>query len=94
METETKDFNTYISVAQKLIAENPDFYTQEAQDGIMSFAKYLDSFKTIGMEMQILAHQMVNKIDREFITELLKEITPERAKEIAELVNSRHIHKK
>lgn len=86
--------NTYLSTAQTLIDKNPEFYDGKQKEGILSFAKYLDSFKTVGVELQLLALQKARLIDREFILALCDEIGKEKAIFIARKINQKHIHSK
>lgn len=92
-EQETK-FTTYLEVADKLIKENPDFYTKDQLEGLMSFAKYLDSFKSIGNELQLLALQQARKIDRELILACCDEFGRDKVAALAKIVTARHRHHK
>lgn len=91
---EESTFTTYIGAARKLIENNPDFYTEDQKHGMMSFAKYLDSFQTLGSQLEMLAMRAARKVDRELLEEFIKEIGMEKAKDIARRVNARHLHGK
>lgn len=91
MENENK-FTTYLEAAQKLIEENPDFWNEGEQKGVLAFAKYLDSFQTLGAQLEMLAMQQARKIDKELLSEFIDVIGLEKAKEIALKVSNRHRH--
>lgn len=87
---ETPIFKTYIEVAKNLFAEHPKFYSERAQDNILSFAKYLDSGRVLNAELQMLAMQQSRKIDGEVIQEMVKEFGLERCKEVVKRVYAKH----
>lgn len=93
-EDEKINAKSYIQVAMDHLKENPDFYDTKTTDGILIFAKYLDSFKHIGVELQLLAAQQALKIDREIFNEIIKEFGTEKVKIIAQKVNDRHFKHK
>jgi hypothetical protein len=94
MENEPVKFKTYIEVAESLIAEYPDFYNAEAKDGMLSYAKYLDSFKSLGNELQLLAMQQSRKIDHEIIMECVKVFGEKEVTDVVRIVTLRHRHTK
>lgn len=94
MSEQTPTVKTYIAVAQELIEKNPDFYNQEAQDGILSFAKYLDSFKVLGVELQLVAYQKAREIDRELILECCDVFGKENVTALAKKIAEKHRHGK
>lgn len=91
MEHEPK-FTTYLAIAQELIAENPKFYSSKDQKAILSFAKYLDSGRELGSEMQMLALRQARKIDGEVLQECVKEFGKEAMTTVVKRVYDRHKH--
>lgn len=59
-------------------------------EGVIRFAHHLDSFQTLDMRLELLALRQMNKVDREFMSEMIDELGLEKAKEIALRVNARH----
>lgn len=60
-------FRTYLQIAYDLFETDPDFYTADEKDAILSFAKYLDSGRVLNAELQMIAMQQARKIDGEVI---------------------------
>lgn len=89
---EDNSFSTYLSTAEKLFEENKDFYNEDAKNAILSFAKYLDGFNTLSVQMQLLALQQSRKIDREVLFAMAKVLGPDRTTEIIKEVHSGHKH--
>lgn len=90
--TAENDFGTYLSTAEKLFEEHKDFYKEEDKKAILSFAKYLDSFKTLSIQMQFLALQQSRKIDREVLFAMSDALGKEKTTEIINGVYSNHRH--
>lgn len=85
-------FTTYLSIAQALIDENPKYYKKADQEAILSFAKYLDSGRELGGEMQMLALQHARKIDGEVLKECIEEFGREAMEVVVRRVYARHRH--
>lgn len=85
-------FQTYIQVAQTLFSDNPDYYSKEGQDFILSFAKYLDSGRVLNAELQMIAMQQARKIDGEVIVALADVTGLEKAREVIAGVYAKHRH--
>lgn len=91
MENEPK-FTTYIAIAKDLFAANPKFYSSKAQDAILSFAKYLDSGRELGGEMQMLALKKAREIDGEVLKACVDKFGIEPMREVIQGVYARHKH--
>lgn len=94
MEPAAPKFNTYIEVAQNLFAENPDFYTEEQQNNILSFAKFLDSGRVLNSELQMLAIQQARKIDYEVLMACCDEFGRDNVTKVVKKVYDKHRHSK
>jgi len=81
--------NSYISTAMALFEYDPKFYNKVQKDAILSFAKFLDSGKTIGLELQLIAAVQAHKIDRELITLCCEKFGKEEVTELAKIVQAR-----
>lgn len=93
MDDEIK-IKTYLNAANDLINENPDFYSEEAKQGIVSFARYLDSFKTLSVELQILAMEKSRLIDREVLLAVADEFGKDKVAEIVRKIHDKHTRRK
>lgn len=91
---EKSGFKTYLQVAQELFESHADYYNEDAQNAILSFAKYLDSWKSIDSNLQFLAMQKSREIDRELFAELEKTVGRDVLMAAARIVNARHMHHK
>lgn len=91
---EAPKFNTYLATAKNLIDENPKFYTKPEQKGMLSFAKYLDSGREPGAELQMLALHAARKIDGEVLQECIETFGREPMVEVVRRVYGRHKHTK
>lgn len=83
---------TYLSIAQNLFAENPKFYKKADQKAILSFAKYLDSGRELGPDLQILALKQARKIDGEVLEACVKRFGLDAMKEVVGEVYAKHKH--
>lgn len=88
------DLSTYLSIAQLLIDENPKFYSKAERNGVLSFAKYLDSGREVGPEFQMLAIKKAQQIDREVLLACAEAFGREKVAEIIRGVYAKHRHTK
>lgn len=84
------DLSTYLAIAQELIKDSPKFYSKKEQNGILSFAKYLDSGREIGPEFQLLAMKKAQQIDREVLLACAEEFGKDKMAEIIRSVYAKH----
>lgn len=59
-------------------------------EAVVRFAHHLDSFATLDIHMELLAMRQIQKIDREFMQEMIDVLGLPEAKRIARMVNERH----
>lgn len=94
MQTETPKFTTYLQTAKALIESDPKFYSKAEQKGVLSFAKYLDSGREPGVELQVLALHAALKIDKEIMREAIETFGEEPMTGVVRRVYARHKHSK
>ncbi len=88
------DVKTYIQIASDIINNNPDFYSEDQQGAILSFAKYLDKGNGLSYELAILAYKKAMEIDREVLLLCRDTFGAEIMNGIAKKVVERHRHGK
>jgi hypothetical protein len=88
------NITTYIAIAQSLFQDDPSYYDSRAQDAILSFAKYLDSGRELGPELQVLALKQARKIDGEVLQACIDRFGREAMIEVVQGVYAKHRHTK
>ncbi len=86
--------STHRQVAEKWIEEQPQRVDLVTEEAIISFAQYLDSFKTLSSELQILALQKSMEAYIEFYNIAKARIAPEILQPCIDEFAAKHNHKK
>ncbi len=85
---------TYRETAQEFLEKLEEPQIASIKQGAIAFAKYLDSFKNLTSELEILALYKARDIDREVLFGLAALLPKEEVTKLVKEIYARHKHTK